>query len=67
VIAAAMTARSIGCTVIGLTGAAGKKLASLCDASIMVPSERTSRIQEAHITIAHIWCEAVDRWLAKKR
>jgi D-sedoheptulose 7-phosphate isomerase len=66
VIAAAMTARSIGCTVIGLTGAAGKKLASLCDASIMVPSERTSRIQEAHITIAHIWCEAVDRWLADR-
>jgi len=66
VIAAAMTARSIGCTVIGLTGAAGKKLASLCDASIMVPSERTSRIQEAHITIAHIWCEAVDRWLSDR-
>ncbi len=61
VIAAAMTARSIGATIIGLTGAKGKKLASLSDACIMVPSERTARIQEGHITIAHIWCEMVDR------
>lgn len=64
VIAAAMTARSIGATVIGLTGAKGKKLASLTDACIMVPSERTARIQEGHITIAHIWCEMVDASIA---
>lgn len=60
VIAAVMKAREIGCRVIGMTGAGGKKLASLCDACIMVPSERTARIQEAHITIAHIWCEIID-------
>ena len=67
IIAAAMTARASGCPVIGLTGAKGKKLASLCDAAVMVPSERTSRIQEAHITIAHIWCESVDNWIASKK
>jgi D-sedoheptulose 7-phosphate isomerase len=66
VIAAVMTARSIGCMVIGLTGANGKKLAALCDAAIMVPSSRTSRIQEAHIAIAHVWCEMVDNWLSEK-
>ncbi|MEQ1922393.1 MAG: D-sedoheptulose 7-phosphate isomerase [Pyrinomonadaceae bacterium] len=60
VIAAVMEARRKGGKIIGMTGAAGKKLASLCDACIMVPSERTARIQEAHITIAHIWCEMVD-------
>lgn len=60
VIAAVMEARRKKCNVIGMTGSAGKKLASLCDACIMVPSERTARIQEAHITIAHIWCETVD-------
>jgi D-sedoheptulose 7-phosphate isomerase len=43
-----------------MTGAKGKKLASLSDACVIVPSERTARIQEAHITIAHIWCEIVD-------
>lgn len=60
VIAAVMTARARGCRIIGLTGAGGKKLASLCDACVLVPGERTARIQEAHITIGHIWCEIVD-------
>jgi D-sedoheptulose 7-phosphate isomerase len=60
VIKAVMTARGRGCKVLGMTGSAGKKLASLCDACILVPAERTSRIQEAHITIAHIWCEIID-------
>lgn len=60
VIAAVMTARKLGCKVIGMTGVNGKKLASLSDACILIPSERTARIQEAHITVAHIWCEMVD-------
>jgi D-sedoheptulose 7-phosphate isomerase len=55
-----MKARAIGCSVICLTGESGKKLASLSDVSLMVPSARTARIQEAHITIAHIWCELID-------
>ncbi len=61
IIAAVMEARRRGCKIIGLTGAKGKKLASLCDNVILVPSERTARIQEGHITIAHIWCEMVDK------
>ncbi|MEP6847690.1 MAG: SIS domain-containing protein [Acidobacteriota bacterium] len=60
VIAAVMAARSRGCTVVGLTGEGGKKLAGLCDMCFMAPSSRTARIQEAHITVAHIWCEIVD-------
>lgn len=60
VISAVMKAREIGCKTIGLTGINGKKLASLCDACILVPSRRTARIQEAHITIGHIWCEIID-------
>lgn len=61
IIAAAMIARENGCTTVALTGAGGKKLASVCDHAVVVPSERTARIQEAHITIGHIWCEMVDR------
>ncbi len=60
VIAAVMAARKRGCKVVGMTGANGKKLASLCDACLMIPSDRTARIQEAHITVAHIWCEIID-------
>lgn len=63
VLMAAMTANKIGCKTIGLTGANGKKLAGLCHATVLVPSIRTSRIQEAHITIGHIWCEIVDNQL----
>jgi D-sedoheptulose 7-phosphate isomerase len=60
VIAAVMAARRAGMKVLGMTGSGGKKLASLCDQCLMVPSSRTSRIQEAHITVAHIWCETVE-------
>lgn len=60
VLAAVMAARQIGCATVGLTGAKGEKLASLCDAAVLVPAERTARIQEAHIFITHLWCEMVD-------
>ncbi len=66
VILAVMAARSVGCKVIGLTGATGKKLASLCDACILIPAERTARIQEAHIAIGHIWCELIDKKIESK-
>jgi D-sedoheptulose 7-phosphate isomerase len=67
VISAVMKARQIGCKILGMTGAKGKKLASLCDKSVLVPSERTARIQEAHITIAHIWCEIIDEKISKEQ
>lgn len=63
VIAAVMEARKRGCRVLGMTGAGGKKLASLSDFCLLVPSSRTARIQEVHITAAHIWCEMVDEML----
>ena len=65
VIAAVMAARAAGCRVIGMTGEKGKKLASLSDNVLMVPSSRTARIQEAHITVAHIWCEMLDAEIAR--
>ncbi len=61
VLAAVMTANQIGMKTIGLTGANGKKLAGLCHSTVLVPSTRTSRIQEAHITIGHLWCEMIEK------
>ncbi len=61
VINAVMAARNRGCSVIGMTGKNGKKLAGLSDESIMIPSTRTARIQETHILISHIWCELIDK------
>jgi len=65
VIKAAERAKAIGCKTIALTGSSGEPLASHCDFAVVVPSERTSRVQEAHITIGHLWCEMVDAALAK--
>ncbi|MFN2516061.1 MAG: SIS domain-containing protein [Pyrinomonadaceae bacterium] len=62
VIRAAEQARAIGCKIIGLAGGSGEPLASLCDLSIVVPMDRTARVQEAHITIGHLWCEMVDNF-----
>lgn len=66
VLAAMMTGRNIGCATIGLTGGKGKKLAAMCDAAVLVPAERTARIQEAHGFIGHVWCEMLDARLARK-
>ncbi|MEP6920811.1 MAG: D-sedoheptulose 7-phosphate isomerase [bacterium] len=60
VIRAVQVARELGCKTLGLTGGNGEPLASLCDLAVVVRSPRTARIQEAHITIGHLWCELVD-------
>jgi len=60
VLNAVQKARETGCLTIALTGAGGEPLASACDVAVVVPAQRTSRIQEAHITIGHLWCEMVD-------
>lgn len=65
VIAAVMEARRKGCRILGMTGSNGKRLAGLSDVCLMVPSTRTARIQEGHITVAHIWCEMVDTWASR--
>jgi D-sedoheptulose 7-phosphate isomerase len=60
VIKAVEMAQSKGMKVIGLLGGNGGKLKSLVDLPIIVPSSNTQRIQEGHITIAHIVCELVE-------
>ena len=67
IIEAANAARKQGCKTIALLGSSGGPLASSCDLVVSVPSNRTSRIQEAHITIGHLWCEMVDVTLAADR
>jgi D-sedoheptulose 7-phosphate isomerase len=61
VIKAVQQATAMGCQTIALTGTGAQPLSALCDLSVVVPAERTSRVQEAHITIGHLWCEMVDR------
>jgi D-sedoheptulose 7-phosphate isomerase len=43
-----------------LTGNTGGKLATFSPYLIIVPSDITARIQEAHILIGHWWCQLAD-------
>ena len=53
-------AKRMGLTTISLTGCDGGKLAKLTDISLIVPSNKTARIQESHLCIAHTICELVE-------
>jgi D-sedoheptulose 7-phosphate isomerase len=46
--------------VIGFLGGNGGKLKTQIDLPIVIPSSNVQRIQEGHITIAHIICELVE-------
>ncbi len=67
VLAGVMAARQLKCTVLGITGARGRRLAALCDVPVLVPSVDTARVQEASLTIGHLWCEIVDAGLTEAR
>ena len=60
VLAAVAAAKSLGIKSIGLLGRDGGKLKAQCDVAIVVPSQVTARIQEAHILIGHSLCGAVE-------
>lgn len=56
-------ARECGATTVGLTGRDGGRLKDVADICFCAPSDNTPRIQEAHITVLHAICEAVEREL----
>ena len=63
VIRAADAARSASIQVIGLLGRDGGALRDICDVPIVVPSQTTARIQEAHILIGHTLCALIEEAL----
>lgn len=56
------TAKEMNLYTIGLGGRGGN-MVSQVDLPMTVPSDTTARIQETHLTIAHILCELVERTL----
>ena len=60
VIKALELARKIGIKTIGLSGRTGGAMNELCELNLVVPSNDTPRIQEMHIMIGHIICQAID-------
>ncbi len=51
---------------VGMTGAAGGDMPSLCDYCIRIPSSETPKIQEGHIVIGHIICALVEGAMFEK-
>lgn len=56
VLYAAVTAKSKGMRVVGLTGAKDSKLSALADICIQVPETETYMVQELHLPVYHCLC-----------
>ncbi len=63
IIRAVEEARALGIRTVGLLGRDGGQLRALCDHAIVVPSDVTARIQEAHILIGHTLCGLIEQHL----
>lgn len=60
VLRASEAASAKGIPVLALTAGDGGKLKELADHSIVVPTDRTDRAQEIHLSIGHLFCELVE-------
>jgi D-sedoheptulose 7-phosphate isomerase len=63
VVRAVEVARPMGIYTVGFLGRDGGKLAPLVDLPIVVPSDETARIQEAHIFLGHVMCALIEKEL----
>lgn len=59
-----LKAKERGIKTIALVGKDGGKIAKVADYAVVIPSEVTARIQEAHILVIHILCEIVEKKVA---
>lgn len=60
IVKAVNKAKEQGMKVIGFLGGTGGQLLNIVDIPIKIPSYNTQRIQEGHITVAHIICELLE-------
>jgi D-sedoheptulose 7-phosphate isomerase len=60
VLNAVLVAKAFGIGTVGLTGAKGGSLKSLCDVAICAPADTTWRIQEYHQPIYHALCAMIE-------
>jgi D-sedoheptulose 7-phosphate isomerase len=61
ILQAVQQAKQMDIITIGFTGNGGGQMRSLCDHSVVVPSNVTMNIQECHLALEHIFCMAVER------
>jgi len=60
ILSALLLAKELGCQTLGMSGKSGGKMNEACQLNLVVPVDDTPRIQEMHILIGHILCQAVD-------
>lgn len=58
-------AKDLGLITIAFTGGNGGELKKLADLSFVVPSTNTARIQEVHMTAAHIICKIIEEFFSR--
>jgi D-sedoheptulose 7-phosphate isomerase len=63
ILRALATARSLGGITIGLLGRGGGQARQLCDLPLVVASDKSNHIQEAHQAVLHLILEYVDAQL----
>ncbi|KAB8195200.1 SIS domain-containing protein [Nonomuraea phyllanthi] len=63
VLAAARAAQDAGILAWAMTGPAPNALADLCDEAVAVPGEETATVQEVHLALIHLLCDAVEEAL----
>tara|TARA_X000000950_G_C13723138_1_gene581105 strand:- start:24 stop:608 length:585 start_codon:yes stop_codon:yes gene_type:complete len=61
IVYAAVEAKKLGMEIISLIGKGGGELKKISDIDIHIPSNKTSFIQEAHMSILHCVCEILDK------
>ncbi|MDR3440769.1 D-sedoheptulose 7-phosphate isomerase [Telmatospirillum sp.] len=64
VLKALQAAKAVGATAAGFAGRDGGAMVGVADPLLVVPSKVTARIQEMHILIGHMLCEAIETTLA---
>jgi len=67
VLKAFKTAGTMGLRTIAFTGQDTSRIGKSAECCVSVPSKSTPRVQELHITLAHIVCELVEDALAVKK
>ena len=60
VVAAAITATSLGLKTFAMTGKKDSRLSELCDVSIKVKETETYKIQELHLPVYHTLCMIIE-------
>lgn len=63
ILAALKTARDMGVTTVGFTGAKGESMRASCDQLFVAPTDDTPVVQQIHMMAMHAICDAVEQAL----